>query len=146
MKSLSEVLKAAIVGLLVMVCIYSPVFAIEETPNVRMQLTGEAGAGLFEPVYATFSVQNNTNTPLQFDLGLNAKDVFAFSVTSPDGRVHQTCKLQYDPDGALGTVGFVSVAPGQTYSQRLLLNEWYDFPSPGTYTVRLMTNLEFQPA
>lgn len=145
MKSLSEVLKAAIVGLLVMViCFYSPVFAIEQTPNVRMQWTGESGAGLFEPVYATFSVENNTTKAIQFDLGLNRKDAFEFSITSPDGAIHQTGKLQHDPDGAFGAIGNVSIAPGQTYSQRLLLNEWYDFPTSGTYTVRLTTNLAFQ--
>ena len=93
------------------ICPYSPVFAIEETPNVRMQLTGEAGAGLYEPV-------------------------------SPEGVVHPPSKLQYDPD-VVGLIGFVSVAPGETYSQRLLLNEWYDFSTPGTYTVQLITHLPY---
>jgi hypothetical protein len=110
-----------------------------------MQLTGESGAGLFEPLYATFSVENNTSKAIQFDLGLNRKDVFALSITLPDGTVHQTDTLQHDPDGGFGAIGYVSIAPGRTYSQRLLLNEWYDFPTSGTYTVRLITNLASKP-
>ena len=92
-----------------------------------MQLTGESGAGLFDPLYAIFSVQNNTGEVIQLDLGLDRKEAFEFSITSPDGAVHQTGKLQHDPDGGFGAIGNVSIAPGQTYSQRLLLNEWYDF-------------------
>src|SRR5215471_15181880 len=107
------------------ICSYRPVFAIAQTPNVRMQLTGEAGAGLFEPLYATFSVQNNTNVAVQLDLGPNRKDTFELSITSPDGATHQTGKLN---QGELAANGNVLIAPRQTYSQRLLLNEWYDFP------------------
>jgi hypothetical protein len=120
-----------------------PVFAMQQPPNVRMHLMGESGAGLYEPLYATFSVQNNTGEVIQFDLGLNWKDAFEFSITSPDGTVHETGRLQSDGFGARG---LVSISPGQTYSQRLLLNEWYDFPTPGTYGVRLTTNLVFQTA
>lgn len=142
MRSTPYCLKLFVIGILI-ISGYEPLSG-QQQQDVRMQLIGESPTGLFEPVYATFTVENHRNTPIQFDLGLNRKDVFTLSITLPDGSVHQTDKIPYEPE--LGANGRISVAPGQVYSQRLLLNEWYDFPAPRTYTVRLMTNLEFQPA
>jgi hypothetical protein len=84
-----------------------------------------------QPVIVTFKVVNGTGTPVSLDLGFDRKGGFAFSLTGPDG-----VKLElpaYTIREGLSRIGTVSILPRETYTQSLLLNEWYNFAKPGEY-------------
>jgi hypothetical protein len=70
--------------------------------------------------------------PVLVDLGANRKEVFAFSFVTPDGS-----KSTVPPKRAEGSamIGRIPLQPAQSYSQKLLLNEWFDFPTPGQYEI-----------
>jgi PBS lyase HEAT-like repeat len=119
-------------------------FGSPQEAKVHITVKAESSeASLFEPLYAVLSVQNNLDEEIGFDLGLNGKAVFEFSITMPDGRSLRTGTLEQRPGGEFGLSGKVALPQGRAYTQRLLLNEWYDFPTPGEYTVRLNANLAF---
>src|SRR5262245_21251058 len=134
---------ACIVGIIIACCFQG--FSSPQEAKVRITVKAERSeASLFEPLYAVLSVQNNLDEEIGFDLGLNGKAVFEFSVTMPDGRSLSTGTLEQRPGGEFGLSGEVALPQGQTYTQRLLLNEWYDFSVPGEYSVRLLNpNLTF---
>ena len=107
-----------------------------ETP--RQTLTGASityslpshRLSLHEPVILTFSIKNSGNDLINIDLGQNREGGFAFTVTRPDGRHVEL--PQYRRDG-ISRIGTLSLKPGEAFSQRLILNEWYAFPVAGKY-------------
>lgn len=87
---------------------------------------------LHEPVVVQFSIKNRLNEPISLDLGHNRKTSFLITVLKPNGSIVRVPELSSE---GLGAIGRISLDPMQQYSQRLLLNEWYDFSEPGTYMV-----------
>ena len=85
---------------------------------------------LHEPVTLIFRLSNRTSQAVKVDLGQDRKGSFSFVVTGPDGVRRKL--PAYSREG-IGRIGRFSIKPGETYSQNILLNEWYDFPSPGEY-------------
>jgi hypothetical protein len=108
---------------------------------VRMELE-RGSAILHEPVYATFVVQNTQPERLDFDLGPNHKTTFEFSITQPDGKVVHIPPFQ--TPGGVAAIGRVRLENGLTYTQKILLNEWYDFTSVGQYSIELRTSAAFR--
>jgi len=100
---------------------------------------------LHAPVYVVVSVQNGLSQAVKFSFGRNNKSSFDFSLIVPDGRVIDVPHPK-EWDSGLAGVSTQSLAPGETYKQRLLLNEWYDFSAPGAYTLQLKTDASFQTA
>jgi len=107
--------------------------------------TEEARYALHAPVYVVLSVQNGLSEAINFSFGRNSKSSLDFSLTLPDGRVIDVPHPK-EWDSGLAMVGTKSLAPAETYKQRLLLNEWYDFSAPGAYTLQLKTDASFQTA
>lgn len=70
--------------------------------------------------------------PIKLFLGEDRKAGFSFTLTKPDGTTVKL--LPYRPEG-LSVSGTLSVQPGESYSQHLLLNEWYDFSTQGIYGI-----------
>lgn len=96
---------------------------------------------LHEPISINFEINNESKQIVRLDLGQDRKGGFLITVTSPDGTTSHL--PQYKHEG-ISRYGTVSVQPGETFSQRLLLNEWYDhFNSPGRYKLeaRLITTI-----
>jgi len=89
---------------------------------------------LHEPVIVQFSMNNRLDEKIKFDLGHNRKSNFLIKVTKPDGSIVNVPPL---PAEDVGAIGRVSLEPLQTFSQRLLLNEWYDFSAPGDYQIEI---------
>ncbi|HKV82817.1 MAG TPA: hypothetical protein VJP02_32010 [Candidatus Sulfotelmatobacter sp.] len=82
------------------------------------------------PVIVTFTVKNESSRPIKLDLGQNRKGGFVFELVQPDGtRIRLP---QYGIDG-MSRPGTLSVRPGQDFSEKLILNEWYQFKKPGSY-------------
>jgi hypothetical protein len=98
---------------------------------------------LHEPVRVEFSVYNGLPEQIQFDLGFNRKGSFDFFITAPgENKVHLHRLSEEGP----GRIGRLSLATGQTYTQVILLNEWYRFVRPGEYEIeaRLIRLLQTQ--
>lgn len=85
---------------------------------------------LNQPVMVTFAINNQSPWPVKLDLGQDRKGGFIFDLVQPDGKKIRL--PQYSANG-MSELGTLSVAPGQTFSERLILNEWYQFKRPGTY-------------
>src|SRR5271156_3478938 len=86
--------------------------------------------GLHEPVLLTFLVSNDSAKAAVLDLGQDRKGGYIIAVAAP-GR--PSIELpQYSREG-ISRIGTISLKPGESFSQQLILNQWYDFPTPGEY-------------
>ncbi|MGH6848485.1 MAG: HEAT repeat domain-containing protein [Methylocella sp.] len=92
----------------------------------------EASVGLNAPIFFDLKVFNRSARKVGFDLGLNSKANLQLTIWGPGGGV-TTRTLS---SGGFGLSGKVSLAPGGAFVEKLLLNEWYDFPQPGTYHIK----------
>ena len=87
---------------------------------------------LHQPVIVTFKVSNASSQTIGLDLGQDRKGGFSFTITPPDGV---RLKLSMPAREGASRIGRLSIAPGDSYSQNLVLNEWYDFSITGKYKV-----------
>ena len=118
--------------------------AAQTAATGRMTLASEQPQSvLHEPVYLTLSLRNETPEVMTFDLGLNHEVALSLSVVTPGGETIRTPKrlgnddLGTDPGVSVGVPGKVSLPPGETYTQRVLVNKWYEFPAPGRYEIKI---------
>ncbi len=86
---------------------------------------------LHEPLMIDFVVNNTSAETLEFDLGPDRKENFRLTLTRPD-RTTRANQLQID---GVARGGKIMILPGQSYRQKLLVNEWFDISQQGTYTV-----------
>jgi hypothetical protein len=106
---------------------------VKMSQNIHIYLSlANSKVVLYEPIILNFVLQNDSNQNIKLDLGQNYKEGFIFTVVFPDGKVSQLPQLTRD---GISTIGNVLVKPQQTYSQRILLNEWLDFDSTGSYKI-----------
>jgi hypothetical protein len=91
-----------------------------ENPNIRLQ----------EPVILNFLVTNNLAEAIKLDLGADRKEAFLFWIVKPYGRKTQLPNFRGED---ITRTGIVSIESQQTFSQRLLLNQWIQFSTPGRY-------------
>jgi len=93
----------------------------------------KSSVSLNAPVFLDLTVLNRSAETVGADLGLNSKANLELTITEPGGGVI-TRRLSSEGFGASGEV---SLAPKETFVERLLLNEWYDFPLTGTYRIKI---------
>jgi len=114
--------------------LFSPscVIARDEKPAVKVSyVLPSISLSLHEPVILSFEIDNESKQAITVDLGQDRKGAFLFTVTPPNGTTQRL--PQYRHEG-ISQYGNVSVQPGEKFSQRLVLNEWYDnFKIPGKY-------------
>jgi len=100
---------------------------------------------LHEPVLLTFTVRNLLSQPITIELGAQSSQFFEFALTTPDG---QTFENHRNPRDEVSVVivgsGKIEIAPGARYEQSLLMNQWFEFKTAGTYflTSRLTSKIE----
>ncbi len=87
---------------------------------------------LNQPVLLKFVIQNGLEQSIKLDLGQNFKEGFLFTVISPDGRRSQLAQLRRD---GLSLKGNLSLKPQETYTQKIILNEWTEFTTSGNYVI-----------
>jgi len=93
----------------------------------------EASVSLNEPIYANLTLANRGAEETTVDLGLNGKSNIELTVQRPNGAV-----ATYTLSGeGFGQSGEVTLAPGASHREKLLLNEWYRFDQPGVYLLQL---------
>jgi len=97
-----------------------------------------------EPIFCKFVLRNTGNRVLAFRYRSPSRVLIHDAEQEPDFRVTDA-RGQRLPDpapqpcgGTQGTVvyGFVALPPGQTQSERWLLNQWARFHGPGSFRVR----------
>ncbi len=101
--------------------------------NISFTLS-ESSVTLNEPVFLNFSVHNRFPESIRFDLGHNRKSNFEFTITEPDGSIVSGHRPSEE---GLGRLGDISLKPDERYSQRLLVNEWYQFIERGDYKIMI---------
>ena len=94
---------------------------------------------LGEPIYATFRVTNQGEKPIGFRTGGDIEiserhERFSFVAVDEKGNpVRDPFKRRGSSAGGLG--GGATVAPGQSYEEKLLVNLWCSFSEPGRYSI-----------
>jgi hypothetical protein len=117
----------------------------ERSSNVEVRFRfQESVIILHEPVVLSFEVHNGLKQPITVTVGALVRQFFDFSLTTPSGEV-----LHKDPyEGQVDIVtvgeGKVTVQPGADYKEPLVMNRWFPFATPGTYTLtsRLTSDIE----
>ncbi len=90
---------------------------------------------LHEPVNLIFTIKNRLTQPIKINLGQDRKQFFLFTITQPNGSSVTLPQLKREGISVLSSE--LSLEPGETYTQKLLLNEWFDFPIPGKYRIQV---------
>lgn len=86
-----------------------------------------------EPILLKLVITNSSAEPLPVSLGYDREGAFLFTVRRPDGSVIELPRKQVRE--GLSLVGKFTLAAGQSHTQQLILNEWYDFPEVGVYEI-----------
>ncbi|HEX9423599.1 MAG TPA: HEAT repeat domain-containing protein [Pyrinomonadaceae bacterium] len=89
---------------------------------------------LHEPVLINFVVKNTQSETIKFDLGADRKESFRVTLTLPDGT---RTKPRQQVISGFARGGEVTIPPGQIFTQQVLINEWFEFPVPGVYIVKV---------
>jgi hypothetical protein len=96
---------------------------------------GPGDLTLSEPVFLVYGIENRLPEAISVDLSDGPYRAFRMSLTRPDGRVAQPVKRL----GGITVAVVKSIPPlnkyGEKYAEKLLLNTWFDFDSPGDYTL-----------
>ncbi|HSA91560.1 MAG TPA: hypothetical protein VLE48_00985, partial [Terriglobales bacterium] len=88
---------------------------------------------LGDPVLLDLEISNPWPHALEVDLGEDSKEHLYIFIDDPLGR-RKVRTARPRKEGLL-FLGRVRVAPGETYSQTLVLNEWFEFRQTGRYRI-----------
>jgi hypothetical protein len=89
-----------------------------------------------EPVLLDVNIENPSSEQITLDLGANGNEKFVISIIKPDG---ETLLRSLPPRRGEGIVFFggVQLEPKQAYEETLILNEWFEFGTTGTYIIEI---------
>lgn len=87
-----------------------------------------------EPVYLVMKIENRMDFAMRLELGFNRIGNLSILLLGPNGAVSDLIP-RHPPEG-ISRVGAISIEPGNTYEQRILLSQFYAFPGPGHYRIR----------
>lgn len=98
---------------------------------------------LGEPIFFDLRITNLSSEPARIDLGGDDKLGLRITTTEPNG-LSKPVKLRH---GGLRLLGTHLVGAHETYTKRLLLNEWNDFSGVGDYhaTVEVVPEFGLSP-
>jgi hypothetical protein len=119
-------------ALLAITCVGRELCDAQAVPIVSWQLP-DSRITLLEPVVLRLVVQNYNSDPAILDLGANFKQGLLVTIIAPGGAVLP--RPTWEPSG-LHDLGRVRIAPGASYMREFVMDEWYDFDSPGQYGIR----------
>jgi hypothetical protein len=88
---------------------------------------------LGEPVLVQARLRNESTEPVQIDFGSNFEGNVRFVVNGIDRP-----SPGLPPEGGFSSLGDVTLRPGESYSQRFLLDKWSRFEQAGQYQVRFV--------
>jgi hypothetical protein len=89
---------------------------------------------LREPIVLRLTISNRLDNAARVNLGQDRRQGFEVSVTAPEGGT-KLLSLQLHEGASRSWV--VEIAPGESYTETLVLNEWYPFSETGTYRIKI---------
>lgn len=107
---------------------------LQASGGVRFSYSLPQTLTLHEPVRLVSTISNESSEPARLDLGQDRKGGYVLVLTLPNGV--KIDLPQHSREG-IARLGTLALEPGQTYSQTLLLNEWYSFETPGRYQLQI---------
>ena len=97
-----------------------------------------------EPVFLSLRVKNVSTEPLQISTAdpLTFCSGYQFELQGARDRDAMSCR------GSMGSClgGFLTLAPGKSRTDRILLNIRYDLRRPGSYALKVVYRAEYAPA
>lgn len=111
---------------------------LEESPPVVVAVSPQrSDLVAHEPLVLILTIRNTSREPAEVDLGADRKGGISVGFYLPDGtrvtgrvRSHQSVSRR----------GRITLAPGQSYAQSLVVNEWLDLGEPGLYRVYVVVD------
>lgn len=99
-------------------------FRLEPSPD---------GYTLGEPILLNFSAHNTRENAVRFGWNDFDREALVFSITDPENRDYRDIK---QPErGGLYDLNTVRLPPGETYSEKIALSQWFAFGLAGQYDV-----------
>jgi hypothetical protein len=89
-----------------------------------------------QPIVMRLRVENNSFESKVVDLGYDREGALQFKLKRGEGAWMDLPQTKVRE--GISLVGKVTIPPGETYSQQIILDDWYKFGEPGTYVVSLM--------
>ena len=124
-------LRITITGILVLALLVPGGTLAKTDELVRISLAPTSiEVTLHEPVLLELTIENGRNEEVKVDLGHDRKRNLLFSIFDEAGMRRTIPRLFR---GGIGRPGKISIAKNTIYRQKLLLDEWYQFPTPGQY-------------
>lgn len=111
-----------------------PARPVEKADAVVVSYSMPSSVVLHQPIVIQFTVNNATSNSVRFDLGRGATKNFVVRIARPDGVVVNAKSLLAFKDGPMDP-GRRAVPALGTYTQELILNEWFPFDQSGSYGV-----------
>lgn len=103
-------------------------------PNVSVSFTPQNPViSLHEPVVADLTIHNQLTQRATVDLGYNREGNLSCSIVQPNGTAVTTPSPRQRE--GLSRARQVAIEPGETYRQEVILNKWYPFRRPGSYSM-----------
>jgi hypothetical protein len=87
-----------------------------------------------EPLQVNLTLRNNSSEVLVADLGADRKEAITMHIHLPDG-VEKDGRIL--PHGGLSRIGKIRLQPGESYSQWIIVNDWFDISATGTYKISI---------
>ena len=90
----------------------------------------------YEAVMLWYGIRNDSTASQTVDLGYDRIGNFTFVLEGPDGSVQKRTPVvrPWDHGARLPTL---TLAPGESYRQHIVLNEWLRFDQAGAYSLRI---------
>lgn len=114
-----------------------PLQALAASPRQKLELSftlEKQAITLHEPVVVQLRAENKSGQPASLDLGFDRVGNLRFLITATGGNPIQVVARLH---GGIARTGIVKVAPGETYTQNVLLSAHYAFPAKGLYLIRV---------
>jgi len=115
---------------------FSPLFAM--CSEIQFVIEPEVGyVCLGEPFFMNVSIENKSNRKMVFHI---TEYRFRFIVKKSNNEPLESTKYRMPSaiNARRGQISYIEIEPGEIYSFKLLVSQWFVFPEPGTYTVTCM--------
>jgi hypothetical protein len=125
-------------------------FVFLATGLVRLAISGQASdsrnglaieykllstsATLHEPILLRVTISNYRDNVARVNLGQDRRQAFELSIGKPDGKV---VTLSLDLHEGASRLPVVEIAPGDSYTETLVLDQWFLFPEVGNYRIKV---------
>lgn len=107
----------------------------QERLPLEIDVPGEVSR--YQPVMLWYSIRNDSTASQAIDLGFDRIGNFTFWLSQPDGSVQQRRPPAFRPRDYGARLPVLTLAPGESYRQYIVLNEWLAFDQVGAYSLRI---------